>query len=196
MLAGVSSAMEDTQSLPATVDGSRVFLRWFMPFASEGQILCTNSTDHLCRFTVEVWTQPIDAPHYPLRFHANFQKNEKLSPEAGSILTFVDASGPGRFVGCVLDVDSRSDQWWGEGDNIVWLDDTNAPAAHGTGTEDYFGFAWCSSATFNHPFRGQTRVVKSQHHWFLEHAPVPPLGLASVSAMGALPIHSVGVGKR
>ena len=166
MLAGVSSALEDTQSLPATVDGSRVFLRWFMPFASEGQILCTNSTDHLCRFTVEVWTQPIDASHYPLRFHANFQKNEKLSPEAGNILTFVDAFGPGRFVGCVIDVDSRSDQWWGEGDNIVWLDDTNIPAAHGTGTEDYFGFAWCSPVIFNHPFRGQTRVVKSRYQWF------------------------------
>jgi hypothetical protein len=56
-------------------------------------------------------------------------------------------------------VDARSDKWWGEGDNIVWLDDTNRPAVHGTGTEDYFGFAWCSPNTFDHPFRGQTRVA-------------------------------------
>ena len=196
MLAGVSSALEDTQSLPATVDGSRVFLRWFMPFASEGQILCTNSTDHPCRFTVEVWTQPIDASRYPLRFHANFQKNEKLRPEAGSILTFVDASGPGRFVGCVLDVDSRSDQWWGEGDNIVWLDDTNAPAAHGTGTEDYFGFAWCSPVIFQSSLPGTDESCQEPIPLVLEHAPVSPPGLASVSAMGALPIHGVGLGKR
>jgi hypothetical protein len=165
MLAGVSSAMEDTQSLPATVDGARVLLRWFMPFASAGQIRCTNSTDHSCRLTVEVWTQPILASHYPLHFNANFQRIEKLRPEAGNLLTFADTAGPGRFAGCVLDVDSRSDQWWGEGDNIVWLDDTNVPAVHGTGTEDYFGFAWCSPAAFNHPFRGQTRADKSRDHW-------------------------------
>jgi|GEM_PF-1475030 len=165
MLAGVSSALEDTQSVPATVAGSRVFLRWFMPFATEGQILCTNSTARLCRFTAEVWTRPIEASSYPLRFHANCQRFEKLNPTAGAVLTFVDAFGPGRFVGCVLNVDSRSDGWWGEGDNFVWLDDTNAPAAHGTGTEDYFGFAWCSPAVFSHPFRGQTRVVRSRNHW-------------------------------
>jgi hypothetical protein len=154
MLAGVSPVLEDTQSLPATVAGSRVFLRWFMPFATEGRVLCTNSSERLCRFTVEVWTRPVEAASYPLRFHANFQRHEKLDPRAGTLLTFVDAFGPGRFAGCVLGVDSRSDRWWGEGDNLVWLDDTNAPAAHGTGTEDYFGFAWCSPTLLNQVQRG------------------------------------------
>jgi hypothetical protein len=39
VLAGVSSDMEDTESFPATVDGSQLVLRWFMPFATEGQVL-------------------------------------------------------------------------------------------------------------------------------------------------------------
>jgi hypothetical protein len=34
------------------------------------------------------------------------------------------------------------------------------PAWRGTGTEDYFGFAWCSTEEFDHPFRGQSRVVR------------------------------------
>ena len=38
MLAGVSSAMENTRSLPATVDGPQATLRWFMPFAAEGRV--------------------------------------------------------------------------------------------------------------------------------------------------------------
>jgi hypothetical protein len=192
MLAGVSPAMEDTESLPATINGTSLSLRWFMPFANEGQILCVNSTDHPCRFTVEVWTRPIDATRYPLRFHANFSKYEKLHPDAGNCLTFVDTRGPGRFVGCVLGVDSRSDKWWGEGDNIVWLDDTNSPAMHGTGTEDYFGFAWCSPAIFNHPFRGQTSVVKVQYHWtsnmhryhFLDQLPYQKWGRFQFVALG------------
>jgi hypothetical protein len=136
-----------------------------MPFAKEARIVCTNAGSHPCRFAVEVWTQPVDPARYPLRFHANYSKYEKLHPTDGKRLTLAEAHGQGRFVGCVLNVDSRSDQWWGEGDNIIWLDDTNVPAVHGTGTEDYFGFAWCSPVEFNHPFRGQTKVNLSQGHW-------------------------------
>jgi hypothetical protein len=192
MLAGVSPALENTRSLPATVSGSTLFLRWFMPFASEGKIACTNPTDHACRFTVEIWTRPIDAPDYPLRFHANYSKAEKLRPTAGERLTFADVHGAGRFAGCVLGVDSRSDQWWGEGDNIVWLDNTNSPVMHGTGTEDYFGFAWCSPVVFNHPFRGQTRVIREPQHWvsnmhryhFLDQLPFQNWGRFQFLALG------------
>jgi hypothetical protein len=164
VLAGVSSDMEDTESFPATVDGSQLVLRWFMPFATEGQVLCTNTTDRICKLTIDVWTHPIDASLYPLRFHANFLTYKRLQAGVCNILTLADVSGPGRFAGCTLGVDSRSDKWWGEGDNIIWLDDTNSPALHGTGTEDYFGFAWCSKGIFNHPFRGQTMVASTPYH--------------------------------
>ncbi len=55
-----------------------------------------------------------------------------------------------------------STQWWGEGDEIIWLDREDEPAWRGTGTEDYFGFAWCSDKTFQHPLRGQTRAEGSR----------------------------------
>ncbi|MGD0253707.1 MAG: DUF2961 domain-containing protein [Verrucomicrobiota bacterium] len=164
MLAGISSGMEDTESFPAMVDGSRLVLRWFMPFTTEGQMICTNTTDHVCKFTIDIWTQPIDASHYPLRFHSNFLTFKGLQTDVVNVLTLADVSGEGRFVGCTLGVDNQSDKWWGEGDNIIWLDDTNNPALHGTGTEDYFGFAWCSEDVFNHPFRGQTMVANIPHH--------------------------------
>ena len=164
MLAGVSSNMEDTQSLAATVDGRQATLRWFMPFATEGRVLCINASDKTCGVTVEVWTQPIDVAKYPLRFHANFQTFQNIPTRGTNILTLAEAMGPGRFVGCVLGVDSRSDQWWGEGDHLIWLDDPDRPALHGTGTEDYFGFAWCSQGIFNHPLRGQTMIGGTLSH--------------------------------
>lgn len=164
MLAGVSSNMEDTQSLPATVDGNQATIRWFMPFAAEGRVLCSNATARLGTFTAEVWTQPIDAADYPLRFHANCRTFQGIPTRGTNILTLAEVAGPGRFVGCVLGVDSRSDQWWGEGDHLIWLDDPGRPALHGTGTEDYFGFAWCSQGIFNHPFRGQTMVGGTLSH--------------------------------
>jgi len=164
MLAGVSSHVEDTQSLPATVSGCQVTLRWFMPFATDCQLWVSNATSKACLVTAEVWTTPIDASCYPLRFHANFMQHTGLKTDDGNVLTLAEAAGPGRIVGAVLGVDSRSDVWWGEGDHLIWLDDISQPAWHGTGTEDYFGFAWCSQGIFNHPFRGQTHIDGSQCH--------------------------------
>ena len=165
MLAGVSSGVEETQSLPATVDGHQITLRWFMPFAAEGRLLASNhAVFRACTVKVEIWTQPIVAAQYPLRFHANYLQNNGLQTDGGNILTLAEASGAGRFVGCVLGVDSRSDGWWGEGNHLIWLDDPSRPAWEGTGTEDYFGFAWCSQGVFNHPFRGQTQVAGDRSH--------------------------------
>ncbi len=164
MLAGVSPQVEDTQSLPATVDGRQITLRWFMPFSTDCQLWASNTTSQACNVTVDVWTKPIDASRYPLRFHANFIQHTGIKTDGGNILTLAEAAGPGRIVGTVLGVDSRSDVWWGEGDHLIWLDDNARPAWHGTGTEDYFGFAWCSQGIFNHPFRGQTYIAGSQSH--------------------------------
>jgi len=164
MLAGVSSNVEDTQSLPATVNGRQITLRWFIPFSTDCQLWVSNTTSQACNVTVDVWTKPIDAARYPLRFHANFIQNTGIKTDGGNILTLAEAPGPGRIVGTVLGVDSRSDVWWGEGDHLIWLDDASRPAWHGTGTEDYFGFAWCSQGIFHHPFRGQTYIAGSQSH--------------------------------
>ncbi len=164
MLAGVSSLVEDAQSLPATVDGSQITLRWFMPFSTDCQIWASNATSQACNVTMDVWTKPIEASRYPLRFHANFIQHTAIKTDGGNILTLAEAAGPGRIVGTVLGVDSRSDVWWGEGDQLIWLDDNARPAWHGTGTEDYFGFAWCSQGIFHHPFRGQTHIDGSQSH--------------------------------
>jgi len=164
MLAGVSANVEDTQSLPATVAGRKITLRWFMPFSVDCQIWASNTLSKACNMTVEVWTKPIDASRYPLRFHANFIQHAGMKTDDGNILTLTEAVGSGRIVGTVVGVDSRSDVWWGEGDHLIWLDDTFRPAWHGTGTEDYFGFAWCSQGVFNHPFRGQSHIDGSQSH--------------------------------
>jgi hypothetical protein len=164
MLAGVSPAWEDTRSLPAQVAGRLVTLRWFMPFASEGRLTLSNATQRACTVRVAVCTEPIIATEYPLRFHANLRQHMGLLTDGGNILTLAEAAGPGRFVGCVLGVDSRSEVWWGEGNHLIWLDDMTRPAWQGTGTEDYFGFAWCTRGVFHHLFRGQTRVAGSREH--------------------------------
>ncbi|RJP20065.1 MAG: DUF2961 domain-containing protein [Candidatus Abyssobacteria bacterium SURF_5] len=55
----------------------------------------------------------------------------------------LEASGHGHYVGCHLDIDARTPGWWGEGDDMFFIDGEKwPPAIHGTGTEDYFCGAW------------------------------------------------------
>jgi hypothetical protein len=53
-----------------------------------------------------------------------------------------DIRGRGHFVGCNLSVAHFQGTWWGEGDDIIYVDDFDVPAILGTGSEDYFNHAW------------------------------------------------------
>ncbi len=45
--------------------------------------------------------------------------------------------------------------WWGEGEIKFFMDgDVEFPTICGTGTEDYFGGAWCFRGNYNGPFLG------------------------------------------
>ena len=51
--------------------------------------------------------------------------------------------GQGHLVGTVLDVENPpAAAWWGEGDEKIYVDGEAFPSLFGTGTEDYFGYAW------------------------------------------------------
>ena len=55
----------------------------------------------------------------------------------------LETEGQGHYVGCNLSVFHRQGSWWGEGDDMIMIDDdTWPPSLHGTGTEDYFNHAW------------------------------------------------------
>ncbi len=54
----------------------------------------------------------------------------------------LETTGEGYYMGCLLAVHPRSPGWWGEGDEMVFIDDDTTPSLQGTGTEDYFGNAW------------------------------------------------------
>jgi len=55
----------------------------------------------------------------------------------------LEAEGHGHYVGCHVDIDALSPGWWGEGDDMFFIDGEQwPPAIHGTGTEDYFCGAW------------------------------------------------------
>jgi hypothetical protein len=72
-------------------------------------------------------------------------------------MEFLSAKGEGLFVGTHLHVTNPTPAWWGEGDEKIYVDNETFPSTFGTGTEDYFGYAWCSPQLFDKPYHGQAR---------------------------------------
>ena len=70
-------------------------------------------------------------------------------------MNFVQVSGKGVYVGDTLTVFNGPDAWWGEGDEKIFVDGEAFPSHIGTGTEDYYGYAWCRPEYFAAPFHAQ-----------------------------------------
>ncbi len=55
----------------------------------------------------------------------------------------LETRGRGHYIGCNLSVTNFRGDWWGEGDDMIWVDGYKwPPDLHGTGSEDYLNQAW------------------------------------------------------
>ena len=55
----------------------------------------------------------------------------------------LEAEGRGHYVGCNISIDNLYKGWWGEGDDMIFIDGEKwPPSLHGTGSEDYLSHAW------------------------------------------------------
>jgi hypothetical protein len=71
-------------------------------------------------------------------------------------INYTKLEGEGIYVGDVLVLFNTEPRWWGEGDEKIYVDGEGFPSHIGTGTEDYYGYAWCRPESFtNHPFISQ-----------------------------------------
>jgi hypothetical protein len=51
---------------------------------------------------------------------------------------WMEATGHGHYVGVTMSVLQNQDYWWGEGDDMFFIDSESTPSITGTGSEDYF----------------------------------------------------------
>ncbi|HXT95498.1 MAG TPA: DUF2961 domain-containing protein, partial [Polyangia bacterium] len=94
-----------------------------------------------------------------LLFHAGWRPRAVLATRPFSDWHIGTVEGIGHQVGTMLDVENPpSASWWGEGDEKISVDGEPFPSLFGTGTEDYFGFAWSTPETFAQAYHAQTRA--------------------------------------
>lgn len=65
-------------------------------------------------------------------------QNDKKNLNGEGNYVWMEATGRGHFVGVTMSVLQNQDFWWGEGDDMFFIDGEKAPSINGTGTEDYF----------------------------------------------------------
>jgi len=100
-------------------------------------------------------------------FHAKWHRDlAPLDSTRWPDWTVLQTKGKGRFVGMFLLVwnprgghcvqyGGEGQHWWGEGDEKFFVDGEKFPSTFGTGTEDYFGYAWCIPNYFEHAYHSQ-----------------------------------------
>jgi len=72
---------------------------------------------------------------------ANIANKERTAWENNYVI--LHTRGRGHYVGCNLSVTNFQGTWWGEGDDMIWVDGYKwPPDLHGTGSEDYLNQAW------------------------------------------------------
>ena len=124
-----------------------------MPFDSAAKITLTNEgkvkTNSLY-YAID-YTTVGSLPSNVGRFHAQYRQAapcKKSSDTSGKNLdgkdnyVFVEAAGRGHFVGVTQGVLQNADGWFGEGDDMFFIDGDTQPTINGTGTEDYYNGAW------------------------------------------------------
>ncbi len=80
------------------------------------------------------------------------------NPKGERNYEIMSTKGKGHYVGVNYYVNCPTPVWYGEGDDMIFIDGDEMPTLHGTGTEDYFNTSWCPNEIYSHPYYGYGRV--------------------------------------
>jgi hypothetical protein len=142
-----------------------------MPFQKHARITVSNEGQQkVDAFYFNLDYRALSQPLAPgsLYFHAQFRQAQpnhgwtsdwksngdpkvdgKSNLDGKDNYVWMEATGRGHFVGVTMSVFQNQDNWWGEGDDMFFVDGEARPSVAGTGSEDYFLGAWDFGG---HPF--------------------------------------------
>jgi hypothetical protein len=146
------------ESLPFSVgkDG-RMECRWVMPFKQSAEVKVRNLGKTAVPLKGLVAAAPYAWTPATMRFHAKWRIEHDLATEPKTDWNYMTAKGQGIFAGVAFFIDNPVKDWWGEGDEKIYVDGETFPSHFGTGTEDYYGYAWCFNGLFTHAYHNQPR---------------------------------------
>jgi Protein of unknown function (DUF2961) len=153
------------QSIPLAVGSDKALNSFFaMPFQKHARITVTNEGGRgvdAFYFNIDFRTFSKPLSDDLLYFHAQYRQaspahgwtndwksngdplvDQKKNLNGDGNYVWMEATGRGHFVGVTMSVLQNQDGWWGEGDDMFFVDGEKTPSINGTGSEDYFLGAW------------------------------------------------------
>ncbi len=135
-----------------------------MPFQRHARITVTNEGKKLIKalyYNVDYRTDTAPLAPGTLYFHAQYRQaqpnrgwtnrwtlnrdplvNKKSNLTGQDNYVWFEAKGSGQYAGVTMSILQNQDGWWGEGDDMFFVDGAKRPSIAGTGSEDYFLGAW------------------------------------------------------
>lgn len=145
-------------ALPMEVDeDGDLWSWWVMPFEQNAEIELRNEGAAAVEVQLHVAVAPWTWDARSLHFHADWRAEFDVPVRPMRDWNYLTAAGQGVFVGAAFHMANPVPQWWGEGDEKIYVDGERFPSFFGTGTEDYYGYAWCWTELFSHAYHAQTR---------------------------------------
>ncbi|MCX5690596.1 MAG: DUF2961 domain-containing protein, partial [Planctomycetota bacterium] len=140
----------------ADADGT-LHLYFPMPYAQGAVISFDNLGQQPVQIDMSARIMPRRFDERSMFFHAHWRGEYPIHTRPMIDWNYVTIKGKGIYLGDSLSVMNPVADWWGEGDEKIYVDGESFPSHFGTGTEDYYGYAWCSPQTFIAPFNAQPR---------------------------------------
>lgn len=152
-----------TRFTAADPDGT-LHAAWLMPFRDSTRLTIFNATGDTIAINARMGLTSYKWDSNSMYFGTSWKEYRGFET-AGSEYTegtglhtdinIADLKGRGLYAGDAVLVFNTADAWWGEGDEKIYVDGEQFPSSFGTGTEDYYGYAWCRPEPFDHPLIAQ-----------------------------------------
>jgi hypothetical protein len=145
------------ESGPLSVGSQRALNCFFqMPFHKSAHITITNEgRKDISAFYYNIdWQKHKELPAEMLKFYAEYRQaqpnkgwtddwkansdpkvNEARNIDGKENYVMFEAEGPGHYVGVMQSIIQNQGDWWGEGDDMMFIDDEKTPKILGTGSE-------------------------------------------------------------
>jgi hypothetical protein len=190
-------------SIPLAVGPERALNCFFpMPFNKNARITLSNQSDtpvHAVFFNIDYQSYSHPFAGDLLYFHAQYRQaspahglnnkwksnddplaDNQKNPDGKDNYVWMEARGRGHYVGVTMSILQNQDDWWGEGDDMFFVDGAATPSINGTGSEDYFLGAFGFGNTpfsydlFGAPLKGaQAAGSRTSVYRFHLDSPIP-----------------------
>jgi hypothetical protein len=163
---GTAPGVNLYKSLMTGMTKEGFYAYWYQPFAKSAVVEVANDDQVERQLQFEITHAPLERPMDGLGyFHAKWHRDTvELPRDRWPDWIMLQTQGRGRFCGVMLHVWSPRGDWWGEGDEKFFVDGEKFPSTFGTGSEDYFGYAWCNPHLFQRPYHAQTMTEGNRGH--------------------------------